>query len=57
MKQSEFRNFLGDDISWKSLMAIQKNIYSTREAAIADAIGWCSNISITELIIELRKLR
>lgn len=52
--QAEVRNSLGDDISWKSLYAQQEGIYPTREAAIAAAIIWCSGVSITKVIEELR---
>lgn len=55
--QTDIRNSLGDDISWKSLYAKQHKIYATREEAIAAAIDWCSQISITKVIEELRKQR
>lgn len=43
-EKRELMNSLGDDISWKSLYAVQNKIYASREEAIADAILWCSNI-------------
>lgn len=53
--QEQCRSFLGDDISWKSLYALQQGIYESREAAIADAIKWCSNIDaqkVAELLVQ-----
>lgn len=46
----QFRSWLGDDIGWKTLYAIQHKLYESREAALIDAIRFCSGISEANLI-------
>lgn len=47
--QADFRNSLGDDISWKSLYAVQEKLYPTREDAIVASIIWCGHIDVEKL--------
>lgn len=52
---ADCRNFLSDAISWKSLYAVQQGAYESREAIIADAIKWCSQIDaalVAKLLVQ-----
>lgn len=53
--QADVRNSLGDDISWKSLYAVQNRIYASREEAIADAIKWCSLVDLDKVALLLKR--